>query len=148
MGEPEATHPKVGRRALRRARTLPFKLSLLLVGVLVVFGLVVGTVGIDQLSRVMREEAIKNGRAVASTLSSSLVEIIATQQNAAVSSAIRSARKTAGLAYVEVVEPDGTLIAHTYEGEPPRRDAAKRREAARIEDDTVAGREVIDIPAE
>ncbi|HKC23479.1 MAG TPA: response regulator, partial [Thermoanaerobaculia bacterium] len=82
------------------------------------------------------------------TLSSSLVEILATQQNAAVSSAIRSARNTAGLAYVEVVEPDGTLIAHTWDGEPPRRDADRRREAATIQDDTVAGREVIDIPAE
>jgi two-component system sensor histidine kinase/response regulator len=148
MGPLEGTHAKVGRRALRHARTLPFKLSLLVVLVLVVFGLAVGTVGIDQFSRVMREEAIKNGRAVASTLSSSLVEIIATQQNAAVSSAIRSAKKTAGLAYVEVVEPDGTLIAHTYDGEPPRRDVKKRREAVQIQDDTVAGREVIDIPAE
>src|SRR5882672_5131290 len=141
MGRSDATHAKAGRRALRRARTLPFKLSLLIVAVLVVFGLAVGTVGIDQFSRVLREEAIRNGRAVASTLSSSLVEILATQQNAAVSSAIRSARNTAGLAYVEVVEPDGTLIAHTWDGEPPRRDADRRREAATIQDDTVAGRE-------
>src|SRR5438132_2378430 len=134
-GEDEETEQTVTRRARRPALTLPLARSLLLVSVLVVFGLAVGTVGIDQFSGVLRQEAIRHGKAVASTLSSSLVEIIATQQAAAVSSAIRSAKRTAGLAYVEVVDADGTLIAHTYDGEPPRRDKERRREALQIRDD-------------
>ena len=68
---------------------LPFKMSLLVAGTLIVFGLVVGTFGIDHFSSVLRAEAIRHGKAVASTLASSLIEIIATQQDAAVSAAIR-----------------------------------------------------------
>src|SRR5215467_6221574 len=127
---------------------LPFKVSLLVAGTLIAFGLVMGAFGIDYFSSVLREEAIRHGRAVASTLASSLIEIIATQQDAAVSAAIRSAKRLAGLAYVEVVNPDGTLMAHTYEGNPPQREPRVRQEAVQIQDDKVAGTEVIDIPAE
>ena len=128
--------------------TLPFKMSLLVAGTLIVFGLVVGTFGIDYFSDVLRQEAICHGKAVASTLASSLSEIIATQQDAAVSATIRSAKKIAGFAYVEVVNTDGTLIAHTYEGHPPRWDGRVRQEAMQIQDTMVAGQAVIDIPAE
>ena len=127
---------------------LPFKISLLVAGTLIVFGLVVGTFGIDYFSNILRAEAIRHGKAVASTLASSLIEIIATQQNAAVSAAIRSAKRMAGLVYVEVVNADGTLMAHTYGGNPPRRESSVRQEAMQIQDDTVAGHGVIDIPAE
>jgi signal transduction histidine kinase len=127
---------------------LPFKMSLLVAGTLIVFGLVVGTFGIDHFSSILRAEAIRHGKAVASTLASSLIEIIATQQDAAVSTAIRSAKRMAGLAYVEVVDADDTLIAHTYEGNPPWRAGRVRQEATKIRDDTVAGQGVIDIPAE
>ena len=127
---------------------LPFKMSLLVAGTLIVFGLVVGTFGIDHFSSVLRAEAIRHGKAVASTLASSLIEIIATQQDAAVSAAIRSAKRMAGLAYVEVVHADGTLMAHTYEGNPPQRKSEVRQETMQIQDDTVADHGVIDIPAE
>jgi len=127
---------------------LPFKVSLLVAGTLIVIGLVMGTFGIDRFSNVLREEAIRHGRAVASTLASSLIEIIATRQDAAVSAAIRSAQKMAGLAYVEVVNADGTLMAHTYEGNPHRREHRVGQEARQMQDDTVAGHGVIDIPAE
>jgi signal transduction histidine kinase len=127
---------------------LPFKMSLLVAGTLIVFGLVVGTFGIDHFSGLLRAEAIRHGQAVASTLTSSLIEIIAAQQDAAVSAAIRSAKKMAGLVYVEVINADGTLIAHTYEGNPPQRTSRARQKAMQIQDDTVAGQGVIDIPAE
>ena len=127
---------------------LPFKVSLLVAGTLIVIGLVMGTFGIDRFSNVLREEAIRHGRAVASTLASSLMELIATRQDAAASAAIRSAQKMAGLAYVEVVNADGTLMAHTYEGNPPRREHRVGQEARQMQDDTVDGHGVIDIPAE
>ena len=127
---------------------LPFKVSLLVAGTLIVIGLVMGTFGIDRFSNVLREEAIRHGRAVASTLASSLIEIIATRQDAVVRAAIRSAQKMAGLAYVEVVNADGTLMAHTYEGNPHRREHRVGQEARQMQDDTVAGHGVIDIPAE
>src|SRR5262249_36773184 len=41
-----------------------------------------------------------------------------------------------------------TLMAHTYEGNPPRREHRVWPEARQMQDDTVAGHGVIDIPAE
>lgn len=126
---------------------MPLVIGVLVAGTLLVFGVALGTVGINYFSQALREQAIARGHAISSTLASSLVEIIAAKQDAAVGEAIRSVKTSARLAYVEVVHRDGTLVAHTWPGEPPARPAGARTESQRITDATVDGKQVIDVPA-
>ncbi|MBI3650831.1 MAG: hypothetical protein HY231_07250, partial [Acidobacteria bacterium] len=128
--------------------SLPIKIGIVVAGTLILFGFGVGTFGINYFSSALRAEAVSRGQAVSSTLASSLVELIAAQQDAAVGEAIRSAKKNAaGLAYIQVVASDGRLIAHTFSGEPPTRDIKALLESEKIQDETMNGKVVIDVPS-
>src|SRR5260370_21296702 len=67
--------------------------------------------------------------------------------DSAIGSTIASVRKEAGLAYVEVVGPNGGIIAHTFEGKAPPQDPAVLKEADKIQDTVIDGVPYIDVPA-
>jgi two-component system sensor histidine kinase/response regulator len=129
-----------------RGHALPLKVGLLVGGLLGLFAIVTATFGIQYFSDALREEAVRRGRGIASSLANSLVEITAARQDAAVRRAIEEVQEDNSLAYVEVVNPDGSLFAHTHEGEPPERPAEARAEHQLVRDDMVGGRKVIDVP--
>src|SRR5947209_6128550 len=92
---------------------------------------------------VLKQEATSRGKAISATLASALVEM----PDSALNATISSVRKDAGLAYVEVVGPNGSLLAHTFEGKPPNQDVAVLKEAEKIQELTFDGATYIDVPA-
>jgi signal transduction histidine kinase/CheY-like chemotaxis protein len=129
-----------------RGHALSLKVGLLVAGLLGLFAILTATFGIEFFSEELRRETVRRGRGIASSLANSLVEITAAHQDAAVRRAIEEVQEDASLVYVEVVNPDGTLFAHTHEGEPPDRPAEARTESRQVRDEEVGGRKVIDVP--
>jgi signal transduction histidine kinase/DNA-binding response OmpR family regulator len=129
-----------------RPPTLFLKISLLMAVVLVVFAVAVGTIGINYFSHALRDQAIRRGQAIASSLSSSLVEIVAARQDTAVAHTLRDVKKDAGLVYIEIIDPDGQVFAHSEKDAPRKQSSAVRLDAVGIRDGRIDGHSVIEVP--
>src|SRR3989475_9851980 len=92
---------------------------------------------------VLKVEATSRGKAISATIASALVEM----PDSAVGATIASVKKDANLAYVEVVGPNGNVIAHTFDGRIPQQDTAVLRDSEKIRDVVLDGVSYIDVPA-
>ena len=128
---------------MKRGFPLQIKVSALVVVALASLALATGLGNYVYFRSVLKKEATQRGRAISSTLASALVEM----PDSAIGSTIASVRKEAGLAYVEVVGPNGGIIAHTFEGKAPPQDPAALKEAEKIQDTVIDGVPYIDVPA-
>src|SRR2546427_1924463 len=77
----------------------------------------------------------------------SVLKVEATSRGKAISATIASVKKDANLAYVEVVGPNGNVIAHTFDGRIPQQDTAVLRDSEKIRDVVLDGVSYIDVPA-
>ena len=122
---------------------LQWKVSLLVGSMLALLAIATGVSNIVYFRNVLHKEARDRGKAISATLASALVEM----PDSAVGSTIASVKKEANLAYVEVVGPNGAIIAHTFEGRAPAQDTAVLKQAARVEENVIDGVTYIDVPA-
>src|SRR5689334_1782290 len=122
---------------------LQFKISALVVIALAALATATGVSNYLYFRGVLKQEATSRGRAVSATLASALVEMPVS----AVGATIASVKKDASLAYVEVVAPSGTVVAHTFEGRPPQQDSDVLRESEKIQEVVLDGVHYIDVPA-
>jgi methyl-accepting chemotaxis protein len=122
---------------------LQWKVSLLVGTMLALLAIATGVSNIVYFRNVLHKEARDRGKAISATLASALVEM----PDSAVGSTIASVKKEANLAYVEVVGPNGAIIAHTFEGRAPAQEPAVLKEAARISENIIDGVTYIDVPA-
>jgi len=129
--------------ASRQGWPLQIKVSALVVVALVSLALATGLSNYLYFRSVLKQEAISRGKAISATLASALVEM----PDSSVGATIASVKKEAGLAYVEVVGPNGAILAHTFEGRAPSQSASQLREAEKIQDLIVDGVAYIDVPA-
>jgi methyl-accepting chemotaxis protein len=67
--------------------------------------------------------------------------------DSAVGSTIASVKKDASVAYIEVVAPNGTIVAHTFEGRAPVQHPSVLRETDKVQDLLLEGVSYIDVPA-
>src|SRR5438876_4373693 len=139
----EGDNVKPDFRALRRGWPLQIKVSALVVAALASLAFATGLSNYLYFRSVLKQEATARGKAISATLASALVEM----PDSAVGATIASVKKDAGLAYVEVVGPNGSLIAHTFEGKPPQQNASVLKESERIQDVILDGIPYIDVPA-
>ena len=128
---------------LLRRWPLQLKVSALVVVALVSLAVATGMSNYVYFRSILKEEATSRGRAVSATLASALVEM----PDSALGATIASVKKEANLAYVEVVSPNGTVTAHTFEGRAPAQETAVLREAERIQEVRLEGVTYIDVPA-
>src|SRR5712691_1091333 len=104
---------------LRIARfPLILKISLLVGITLALVAAVLGAVEGNYFGAVLDRESRARAKAIASTLASALVEM----PDSAIASTVQSVKKDAGVAYIEVVGPNGAILAHTFDGKPPAQD--------------------------
>ena len=122
---------------------LRHKVSLLVVSALVLVVLATGLSNYFYFRGVLRREALARGRAISLTLASALVEMPAS----AVGLTISSVKIDAHLAYVEVVEATGVVVAHTFDGRPPQQDASVLKEGDRVQEQVIEGKLYLDVPA-
>jgi methyl-accepting chemotaxis protein len=134
---------KQERRAFWQGQ-LTAKITLLTTAILVAFAIVIATVEVTYFREVLGREARGRGRAIAATLASAVVEM----PDAAVAATIHSIKREAGLAYVQVVSPNGTVIAHTFDGRPPTQDPRLLREGQQDAENVIDGQSVLDVPAQ
>jgi methyl-accepting chemotaxis protein len=127
-----------------RSLNLLTKILVLVMGTLILFAVIVAAVEVSYFRGVLRKEALGRGRAISTTLASALVEM----PDSAIAATIASVKKDAGLAYIEVVSPSGSVIAHTFEGRLPQQDAKVLKEGEQVSDTEIDGRPVIDVPAQ
>ena len=126
---------------VQRRFPLQWKVSLLTQGALVVLALATGIGNFIYFRNVLTREAVARGRAIATTLAAALVEM----PESAVGSTIAAVKKEAGLAYVEVVSTNGTVVAHTFEGAAPPPEIALRKEGT-VQVMSIDGSAFIDVP--
>ncbi len=122
---------------------LLWKISLLVGTTLALVAAVVGAVEGSYFGKVLESEGRSRAKAISITLASALVEM----PESAIASTIQSVKKDSGLAYIEVVGPNGNLIAHTFEGKAPAQDPRQLRESEKITDVTLNGVRYVDVPA-
>ena len=122
---------------------LQWKVSLLVGGMLALLAVATGVSNVVYFRNVLHKEARDRGKAICATLASALVEM----PDSAVGSTLLSVKKEANLAYVEVVGPNGAIIAHTFEGHAPAQDARVLKESEKTEDNVIDGVTYIDVPA-
>ena len=122
---------------------LQWKVSLLVGSMLALLAIATGVSNIVYFRNVLHKEARARGKAISATLASALVEM----PDAAIGAAIASVKKEANLAYVEVVGPNGAIIAHTFEGRAPLQEPSVLKESSRIGDNVIDGVTYIDVPA-
>ncbi len=127
----------------KRSMNLLTKIFVLVIGLLVLFAAVISAVEVTYFRGVLRKEALGRGKAISTTLASGLVEM----PDSAIATTIASVKRDAGLAYVEVVNPNGVVIAHTFDGKLPAQDLKVLREGEQVSDTTIDGHPVIDVPA-
>ena len=127
----------------RRSFPLHWKVSLLVVAALCALAVATGMSNYFYFRSVLKHEATARGKAISATLAAALVEM----PDSAIGSTITSVKKEANLAYVDVVGPNGSLIAHTFEGRAPKQDPKMLKESERIEDVVIEGVPYIDVPA-
>jgi len=137
------TNVTVNSKEVRRGWPLQIKVSALVVMALAALAVATGVSNYLYFRSVLKQEATSRGKAISATLASALVEM----PDSALNATISSVRKDAGLAYVEVVGPNGSLLAHTFEGKPPNQDVAVLKEAEKIQELTFDGTTYIDVPA-
>ena len=124
-------------------KQLLFKITGLTTLTLVAFAIVIASVEVNYLREVLGREARGRGRAIATTLAAALVEM----PDAAITATILGIKREAGLAYVQLVSPTGSIVAHTFEGRPPNQDGRLLREGQRESDNLIDGQVVLDVPA-
>ncbi|HEX9603154.1 MAG TPA: methyl-accepting chemotaxis protein [Myxococcales bacterium] len=122
---------------------LLWKISLLVGTTLALVAAVVGAVEGSYFGKVLESEGRSRAKAISVTLASALVEM----PESAIASTIQSVKKDSGLAYIEVVGPNGNLIAHTFEGKAPAQDPRQLREGEKITEVTLNGVRYVDVPA-
>ena len=127
----------------KRSMNLLTKIFVLVIGLLVLFAAVISAVEVTYFRGVLRKEALGRGKAISTTLASGLVEM----PDSAIATTIASVKRDAGLAYVEVVNPNGVVIAHTFDGKLPAQDPKVLREGEQVSDTSIDGHPVIDVPA-
>jgi|1186.fasta_scaffold02419_3 methyl-accepting chemotaxis protein len=126
-----------------RSLPLQIKVSGLVVLALIALATATGLSNYLYFRSMLKQEATARGKAISATLASALVEM----PDSAVGATIASVKKDASLAYVEVVGPNGSIIAHTFEGRAPQQEASVLREAEKIQELTFEGVTYIDVPA-
>jgi methyl-accepting chemotaxis protein len=127
-----------------RARfPLLWKISLLVGGALALVATALGAVEGNYFGKVLEAEGRARARAISATLASALVEM----PESAVASTIQAVKKDSGLAYIEVVSPNGKIVAHTFEGRPPLQDLQQLREPEKIGEVVIDGTRYVDVPA-
>jgi methyl-accepting chemotaxis protein len=141
QGQETNVNPLKGRT--RSGWPLQIKVSALVVLALVSLALATGLSNYLYFRSVLKQEAISRGRAISATLASALVET----PDSAVGATIASVKKDANLAYIEVVSPNGAVVAHTFEGRAPAQQGSVLREAERVQDVNLEGINYIDVPA-
>ncbi len=134
---------EIVQRKSRGSFPLQWKVSLLVGGMLALLAIATSVSNIVYFRNVLRKEARDRGKAISATLASALVEM----PDSAVASTIASVKKEANLAYVEVVGPNGAIIAHTFEGRAPAQDAAILKQTSKVADNVIEGVTYIDVPA-
>jgi len=122
---------------------LLWKISLLLLGALLLLAVASGIASFLYFRSVLKSEATGRARAIAVTLASALVEM----PDTAISSTLAAVKKEAALAYVEVVSANGQITAHTFEGRAPTQDQTQLREPERINEVLIDGVTYLDVPA-
>ena len=137
------TNVTLNPKQLRRGWPLQIKVSALVVMALGSLATATGLSNYLYFRSVLKQEATSRGKAISATLASALVEM----PDSALSATIAAVKKDAGLAYVEVVGPNGTLLAHTFEGKAPQQEVSVLKEAEKIQDLTLEGVTYIDVPA-
>jgi len=130
-------------RGRRRGFALQIKVSALVVVALGSLALAIGLSNYLYFRALLNQEARSRGKAISATLASALVEM----PDSAVGATIASVKKDASLAYVEVVGPNGNVIAHTFDGRIPHQDSAALRESEKIREVVLDGNTYIDVPA-
>src|SRR5437764_8380425 len=108
--------------------SLLWKNSLLVGGTFGAVAAAVGAVEGSYFGKVLESEGRARAKAISATLASALVEM----PESALASTIQSVKKDSELAYIEVVGPNGNLIAHTFEGKAPAQDPRQLRESERV----------------
>src|SRR5213080_3327839 len=137
------TNLRPEERGRRRGLALQIKVSALVVVALGSLAVATGVGNYLNFRSVLTKEATARGKAISATLASALVEM----PDSAVGATIASVKKDANLAYVEVVGPNGNVLAHTFDGRAPSQAASQLREAEKIQDLVVDGVSYIDVPA-
>jgi len=137
------TNLRPEERGRRRGLALQIKVSALVVIALGSLAVATGVGNYLYFRSVLTEEATARGKAISATLASALVEM----PDSAVGATIASVKKDANLAYVEVVGPNGSVLAHTFDGRIPQQDPAALRESERIRNVVLEGVTYLDVPA-
>src|SRR5438132_11195167 len=130
-------------RGRRRGLALRMKVSALVVMALGSLAVATGVGNYLYFRSVLTEEATARGKAISATLASALVEM----PDSAVGATIASVKKDANLAYVEVVGPNGSVLAHTFDGQIPQQDPAALRESEKIRNVVLESVTYLDVPA-
>ena len=128
---------------MTRGWPLQVKVSALVVAALASLATATGVSNYLYFRSVLKREATARGKAISATLASALVEM----PDSALGATIAAVKKEANLAYVQVVGPNGGLIAHTFDGKPPQQDVSLLKESERVQDVTLEGVTYIDVPA-
>jgi len=123
--------------------TLVWKISVLVGLTIVLSSVVMGIFQNRYFSAVLQEEGRSRAKAIANTLASALVEM----PDSAVASTVQAVKKDAGVAYIEVVAANGSILAHTFEGRPPAQDAAQLKEGEKVNEVLLYGVPFVDVPA-
>src|SRR2546423_11665650 len=129
----------------RRSAQFPlvWKISLLVGLTLVLSSTVMGLVQNRYFASVLEQEGRSRAKGIANTLASALVEM----PDSAVASTVQAVKKDAGVAYIEVVAANGSILAHTFEGRPPAQDAAQLKEGEKVNEVVLDGTTYVDVPA-
>jgi methyl-accepting chemotaxis protein len=98
----------------RRGRSLLAKMVLFLAAVLVPLALVTWAISVQSLRNNLHAEFASKGLAIATSLASTGVEMIATRDASTVQAFVDQFAAIDGVAYVMVYDPDRTLIAHSF----------------------------------
>jgi methyl-accepting chemotaxis protein len=98
----------------RRDRSLLAKMVLFLAVVLVPLALVTWAIAVQSLRSNLSAEFTSKGLAIANSLASTGVEMIATRDASTVQAFVDQFASIAGVAYVMVYDPHRALIAHTF----------------------------------
>ena len=128
----------------RKARfPLLWKISLLVAITLALAATVVGAVLGSYFGSVLESEGRARAKAISATLASALVEM----PESAIASTLHSVKKDSELAYIEVVGPNGNVVAHTFDGKAPAQDPRQLRESEKVAEVVMDGLRYVDVPA-
>ena len=143
--KPMTNETETAASSSRRSARFPlvWKISLLVGLTLVGSSAVMGLAQNKYFASVLEQEGRSRAKAIANTLASALVEM----PDSAVASTVQAVKKDAGVAYIEVVAANGSILAHTFEGRPPAQDAAQLKEGEKVNEVVLDGITYVDVPA-